>query len=223
VTFKISKLTLFCGLVVALFLLGPSHVKADTITFDDLIVPNNGAQQIAADRYRSQGVLINGSMTTPFIVQSGSATSPPNFLFGGHSTVTSSINISVFFVFPGTATNAATNFVSFDVITTGDAQNAFWQAIFLNEATVVGELSGTGNSLVSFSTQNNAITRFVLVYNNFDFATNRPYTGLLGMDNLTYNTPLAEPVPEPATLILLGTGLAGTGAMIRKRRKAGEG
>ena len=39
----------------------------------------------------------------------------------------------------------------------------------------------------------------------------------LGVDNIT-----ATAVPEPATLVLLGTGLAGVGAAVRKRRKANK-
>ena len=44
--------------------------------------------------------------------------------------------------------------------------------------------------------------------------------GLL-LDNLVVSTVDPEPVPEPATLLLLGTGLAGVGAAARRRRKAG--
>lgn len=38
--------------------------------------------------------------------------------------------------------------------------------------------------------------------------------------NVTYYFGATEPIPEPATLVLIGTGLAGIAAQVRRRRKA---
>lgn len=46
--------------------------------------------------------------------------------------------------------------------------------------------------------------------------------GLL-LDNVSVSSVDAVPTPEPAAMFLLGTGLAGVGASVRRRRKAGKG
>jgi hypothetical protein len=78
--------------------------------------------------------------------------------------------------------------------------------IYDNQGQILDSVSGTTDTTVIFSRTIPDIHRFVL------FASTR-YEGI---DNLSFNTP---DIPEPATILLLGTGLAGVSAALRKRRK----
>lgn len=68
------------------------------------------------------------------------------------------------------------------------------------------------------------LLNFIIGFEDFDFegrlfrvTVNNVFVPAGGTVNLTASV---APIPEPATMLLLGTGLAGIGRMIRKRRQA---
>ncbi|HUQ32458.1 MAG TPA: PEP-CTERM sorting domain-containing protein [Pyrinomonadaceae bacterium] len=220
----LKRLSGILSLLLLLTLFSLADVaRADpiTINFEDVGVGPTGIQQIANDRYTSQGLYAQGDGgRNPFVVGSGNGATS-NFLFGGTSPDDPfRINLYLSIVLPGTNTLQATDFITFDVVSTGDTQNGLWQVIYSSPGGYLGETAGHGSGTFSFSTEGNLISNIWLTYSNVDRNNNlQIFTGRIGIDNLRYNSP-TTPAPEPATLLLLGTGITGIGAKLFRRRKA---
>lgn len=217
------KLTLALIAVICLVLTS-SIAKADpvVITFDDVDTTTNAAQPIATNRYASQGVIIRDVYSeSPFIFRDPAATTQPNFIASGVGITTTYGDLNINFVFPGSGQTAAVASISFSVVATGEAQDSTWVVYVWHDSTLingVNGVAGSGNRTYSFSTETPTITGFTISYNPYNSAANRPLNGRVGVDTLGFSS-LAQPVPEPATMTLLMTGLAGVGAIARRRRQ----
>lgn len=102
-----------------------------------------------------------------------------------------------------------TDFVSLDVVGTQLGQTSDWEVrIFDFNGNVIHSATGITDRHVVFSSTMRNISRILF----FASSNNE------GIDTLSYNAP----IPEPATLALLGTGLAVLGAARKRRRASGK-
>jgi hypothetical protein len=223
----------YCLLAFALlaFLSLPAH--ADIITFTNRAAFNAAAPGLPVETFESGVVAAcNGPISSsnggacfptgnlvPGVVYNASGTVQPNLIVLGANVPgvgnTSRVLGPIRFADTLNLTFANANAVGFDVFAGPLAGNVLISVfnptnVLLGTFTVNAPLGGTFFGVVNTTGNIGRI--------NIASQTNQP--GEL-IDNLAFGITVAPPtaVPEPATMILLGTGVAGVAAKVRRRRK----
>jgi hypothetical protein len=190
--------------------LAASPGLAATITFDEFPATNNNAP--VTNAYAGLGVLFDGDNSGTFGGLSAGdpgnwdleGTNGPAFL-GNNGLNNASTYVSTIHFTSGTG------FVSFDVSrSTGSADGQTLTASVFNGATLLGTTVltlGPINTWTTLSFTAVGIDRLVLDGSQTGFS---PY----GVDNLVFDH---APVPEPTTLLLVGSGVLG--GLVRSRRR----